>query len=41
MFAERLDRAGFGDVTTEIVAGRQFCFAEDYHQQYRAKSANG
>ena len=41
MFGERLGGAGFGDVTTEIVAAPEFYFAEDYHQQYLAKNPNG
>jgi len=41
MFAERLGGAGFGDVTTEIVAAPEFYFAEEYHQQYLAKNPSG
>ena len=41
MFAERLGGAGFGEVTTEIVAAPEFYFAEGYHQQYLAKNPNG
>ena len=32
---------GFGPVTTEIRKGPEFCFAEDYHQQYLAKNPDG
>ena len=32
---------GFGEITTEIVDGGPFYFAEDYHQQYLAKNPNG
>jgi len=41
MFAERLGDAGYGTVTTEIVAAPEFYFAEDYHQQYLAKNPSG
>ena len=36
-----LDEAGFGVITTEIVAIPAFYYAEDYHQQYLAKNPNG
>ena len=41
MFAARLRQAGYGAVTTEILAAPQFYFAEDYHQQYLAKNPGG
>ena len=41
MFAERLGKAGYGSVTTEILPAPAFYFAEDYHQQYLAKNPNG
>jgi peptide-methionine (S)-S-oxide reductase len=41
MFADRLDIAGFGIVTTEVVSAPEFYFAEDYHQQYLAKNPSG
>jgi peptide-methionine (S)-S-oxide reductase len=41
MFAERLEAAGYGDVTTEIAPLRDFYYAEDYHQQYLAKVPHG
>jgi peptide-methionine (S)-S-oxide reductase len=41
MFQDRLTAAGFGRITTEIVAAPPFYYAEDYHQQYRAKNPNG
>ena len=34
MFGERLSKAKFGAVTTEITEAKPFYFAEDYHQQY-------
>ncbi len=44
VFAPRLARAGYGDITTEIrpadEAGR-FYYAEGYHQQYLVKNPNG
>ena len=40
-FSPRLLQAGFGAITTEIVAAPTFYFAEDYHQQYLAKNPNG
>ncbi len=40
-FGPRLRAAGFGDITTEIIAVPVFYFAEDYHQQYLAKNPNG
>ena len=39
--APRLKAAGFGPVTTEIVAAPAFHFAEAYHQQYLAKNPGG
>jgi peptide-methionine (S)-S-oxide reductase len=38
-----LDRAGYGQITTEIIPRGAFYFAEDYHQQYLsdAKNPNG
>src|SRR3954468_6285864 len=40
-FAERLQAAGYGEITTEIVDAGRFYYAEDYHQQYLAKVPNG
>ncbi|MGJ8585890.1 MAG: peptide-methionine (S)-S-oxide reductase MsrA [Marinosulfonomonas sp.] len=40
-FAPQLKKAGYGDITTEIVAAGPFFAAEDYHQQYLAKNPNG
>ena len=41
MFAPRLEDAGYGSVTSEIVPAPPFYFAEDYHQQYLAKNPGG
>ncbi|MEC9394541.1 MAG: peptide-methionine (S)-S-oxide reductase MsrA [Actinomycetota bacterium] len=40
-YAARLAEAGFGEVTTEVVARPEFFYAEDYHQQYLAKNPMG
>lgn len=40
-YAQRLNSAGFGPITTEIAANPGFHFAEDYHQQYLAKNPDG
>lgn len=40
-FASRLEAAGFGAVTTEVMAAPEFYFAEEYHQQYLAKNPGG
>ena len=41
MFGARLADAGYGEITTEIIAAPPFYYAEDYHQQYLAKVPNG
>jgi peptide-methionine (S)-S-oxide reductase len=41
IYADRLGSAGFGGVTTEIVPGADFWYAEDYHQQYLHKNPGG
>ena len=38
---ERLKRAGYGTITTEILPAPEFYYAEDYHQQYLAKNPGG
>lgn len=40
-FQEALSEAGYGKITTEILAAPEYYFAEDYHQQYLAKNPNG
>jgi peptide-methionine (S)-S-oxide reductase len=41
MYQQRLNDAGFGDITTEIKPLGDFFYAEPYHQQYLAKNPNG
>jgi len=41
MYQERLTKAGFGEITTEIRDRGSFYYAEDYHQQYLAKNPRG
>jgi peptide-methionine (S)-S-oxide reductase len=40
-FQEQLTGAGYGRITTEILAAPEFYYAEDYHQQYLAKNPGG
>jgi peptide-methionine (S)-S-oxide reductase len=40
-YQERLNTAGYGEITTEILDAPEFYYAEDYHQQYLAKNPNG
>ena len=40
-FAPRLQAAGFGAITTEILPAPLFYYAEDYHQQYLHKNPGG
>ncbi len=40
-YSERLRRAGYGPITSEIVEAPPFYFAEEYHQQYLAKNPGG
>ncbi len=40
-FQEQLTRAGFGEITTEILAAPEFYYAEPYHQQYLSKNPGG
>src|SRR5437763_3582960 len=41
MYEERLRKAGYTDITTEIADAGPFYYAEGYHQQYLAKNPNG
>jgi len=40
-FGSALAAKGYGPITTEILDGHEFYYAEDYHQQYLAKNPNG
>jgi peptide-methionine (S)-S-oxide reductase len=40
-YARALAQAGRSEITTEIVQGPEFFYAEDYHQQYLAKNPGG
>lgn len=40
-FQKSLEQAGYGAVTTEIMAASAYYFAEDEHQQYLAKNPQG
>lgn len=40
-YNDKLQSAGYGPITTEILPAPEFYFAEDYHQQYLAKNPNG
>jgi peptide-methionine (S)-S-oxide reductase len=40
-YQERLKRAGYGAITTEILDAPTFYYAEEYHQQYLAKNPDG
>jgi peptide-methionine (S)-S-oxide reductase len=40
-YQERLTKAGYGKITTEILQAPEFYYAEDYHQQYLAKNPQG
>ena len=40
-YQAELSKAGYGEITTEIVDAPDFYFAEDYHQQYLAKNPAG
>jgi len=40
-YQQRLNAAGYGQITTEIADAPPFYYAEDYHQQYLAKNPGG
>jgi peptide-methionine (S)-S-oxide reductase len=40
-FQQELTRAGYGQITTEILPAPEFYYAEEYHQQYLAKNPGG
>jgi peptide-methionine (S)-S-oxide reductase len=40
-YQKELHKAGYGDITTEILEAPEFYYAEDYHQQYLAKNPGG
>jgi peptide-methionine (S)-S-oxide reductase len=40
-YNQNLTKAGYGEITTEILDAPEFYYAEDYHQQYLAKNPNG
>lgn len=41
LYQSALDEKKFGEITTEILAAKEFYYAEDYHQQYLHKNPNG
>jgi peptide-methionine (S)-S-oxide reductase len=41
VYQQKLKDAGYGQITTEIVAAPEFYYAEEYHQQYLAKNPGG
>jgi len=41
MFQQELEKAGYGEISTEIAQAGTFYYAEPYHQQYLAKNPNG
>ena len=40
-YQDQLTAAGYGRITTEILAAPEFYYAEDYHQQYLSKNPDG
>ncbi|MDJ0577399.1 MAG: peptide-methionine (S)-S-oxide reductase MsrA [Xenococcaceae cyanobacterium MO_234.B1] len=40
-YEKELAKAGYKEITTEILDAPEFYYAEDYHQQYLAKNPNG
>ncbi|HBR00968.1 MULTISPECIES: peptide-methionine (S)-S-oxide reductase MsrA [unclassified Roseofilum] len=41
VYQEALKKAGYNEITTEILDAPEFYYAEDYHQQYLAKNPGG
>ncbi|MBN4063459.1 peptide-methionine (S)-S-oxide reductase MsrA [Cardiobacterium sp. AH-315-I02] len=41
LFQQALTKAGYDNISTEILDATEFYYAEDYHQQYLAKNPNG
>lgn len=41
IYQKALTKAGYEEITTEIIPAPDFYYAEDYHQQYLAKNPNG
>ncbi|XP_036928181.1 mitochondrial peptide methionine sulfoxide reductase isoform X1 [Acanthopagrus latus] len=41
VYQQELGKKGLGTITTEILEGQQFYYAEDYHQQYLKKVPRG
>jgi len=40
-YQQQLTKAGYGAITTELIASPEFYYAEHYHQQYLAKNPAG
>jgi peptide-methionine (S)-S-oxide reductase len=40
-YQQELKKAGYGEITTEILDAPEYYYAEDYHQQYLAKNPGG
>lgn len=40
-YQEELNKAGYSEITTEILDAPEFYYAEEYHQQYLQKVPNG
>jgi peptide-methionine (S)-S-oxide reductase len=40
-YQQKLEEAGLGEITTEVLPASEFYYAEDYHQQYLAKNPAG
>jgi peptide-methionine (S)-S-oxide reductase len=40
-YQKELKKAGYGEITTEILDAPEYYYAEDYHQQYLAKNPGG